>query len=1009
MKKFMAIMLVLLIGLLAGAASATEISLTGPVKYQRTTGGPNIFNDYFSAIASDGKIIIRNGEANGDNRVSSAVVMLNGKQILGPNDFKRQVYDIQIPIALTKNNSLSVDLRSKPDSYLTIQVTQECQVIGLWRRTDAETSKGKEYLPNGQGYRGGFNSGKFTQSRPFTWFISNNIILEDYPASGSTPAEIIHETISASTAKTMTQVRQEDGRARSWARPAYPDGLLGVWQRTESTLQSNGKEYLADGKGYTGTFNGGSFTRGRLFIWFESMNVIIEELTAYASTPAETRHEEIRELTADRMTQLRLEDGRSRNWARPKKSNLSGWWDLYVPAISNKKIDAYYFINNCNSLFGTTLLNKPLAGNINGSDIHLDSGKGEIINGTLSGNTLQVLFYNPEYGMFDASLVQSKFHFTNFYPGEALNTTSPQFSWTADPLAEKYYILVMNDSAESNCNETSSCSHVWSMDGITGTTINFNANGTASQPLIPGNTYRVRVYSRYNNQQGMPVWDNSSTFIDTTMDVAFKVACNAANINGWWSLATPGHDASIHISQTCNTFSFSIIDNTDPRIREGFGTINGSVMKLSWAEPYYNNTNTVTGTVNGNIITWTGVSTQDGSTWAGQLNRPLPACTNASLFGDWIAQWGDRANYFSANGNGTVTDFSAFNMLSPPGAYQVSLDGSFSMFLGSTKGEVFTVTGMFTNSASGMVSVNPPSGPLSGTFNKVKDLSLFQGNYSGTISKSGSTYAISFSVNSSGVISNFSSSIPGGTSASGRALAVGNSAVIMIRTNITTQPYDQIVAWGTLVNGQFTGSFENNSGPSLGTISLNKYLPPSQNFQLVTQHYYLSEYFVAVTYPNTGINSISIAGPNISSWWNSGHIVAALSSRPTIGDKYVINVTYSNSASEIKELLVKGVNDQFAWLTYPENNSTITTTIPTFAWGQTTNAYRYMIGVAELIGTSENFLWWASAPAGTNALAYNSNGSATAPLAAGKTYKVYLHSYDADGNQSTTRSSFTID
>jgi hypothetical protein len=72
------------------------------------------------------------------------------------------------------------------------------------------------------------------------------------------------------------------------------------------------------------------------------------------------------------------------------------------------------------------------------------------------------------------------------------------------------------------------------------------------------------------------------------------------------------------------------------------------------------------------------------------------------------------------------------------------------------------------------------------------------------------------------VISNFTSDIPGVTSASGKAFAVSNNAVMMIRTNVSTG-YSQIHAWGTLGSGQFTGSFENDSGMTTGTITLTKF------------------------------------------------------------------------------------------------------------------------------------------------------------------------------------------
>ncbi len=118
-----------LVSAFASQSYAAEMTVFGPTQYVRTTGAPDIYDDTFSAIPKEGKLIVKNGQSDGDHRVTyaidSAKVMVNGEQIFGPSDFNEQVYYLEAPITLLQDNSLRVELRSDPDSFLTIEVTQE--------------------------------------------------------------------------------------------------------------------------------------------------------------------------------------------------------------------------------------------------------------------------------------------------------------------------------------------------------------------------------------------------------------------------------------------------------------------------------------------------------------------------------------------------------------------------------------------------------------------------------------------------------------------------------------------------------------------------------------------------------------------------------------------------------------------------------------------------------------------------------------------------------------------
>jgi len=63
-----------------GEAQASAL-LFGPKQYVRTTGKPNVYKDTFLAKPGKGWLYILNGDEDGENRVSSAIITLNGKDI----------------------------------------------------------------------------------------------------------------------------------------------------------------------------------------------------------------------------------------------------------------------------------------------------------------------------------------------------------------------------------------------------------------------------------------------------------------------------------------------------------------------------------------------------------------------------------------------------------------------------------------------------------------------------------------------------------------------------------------------------------------------------------------------------------------------------------------------------------------------------------------------------------------------------------------------------------------
>ncbi len=142
MKKTMMITLCILLSLFLGTASAVEVTMFGPNQYLRTTGSPDVYTDTFSGVAGEGTLIVKNGEWDGDRRItdamSSASVVINGEEIFGPNDFNQQVYLLEASINVAEGNSISIELASNPGSYLNIEITQEVPLPTVTISADPE-------------------------------------------------------------------------------------------------------------------------------------------------------------------------------------------------------------------------------------------------------------------------------------------------------------------------------------------------------------------------------------------------------------------------------------------------------------------------------------------------------------------------------------------------------------------------------------------------------------------------------------------------------------------------------------------------------------------------------------------------------------------------------------------------------------------------------------------------------------------------------------------------------
>jgi len=106
-------------------AASSQATVFGPKTYTRTSGRPNSFQENFTAsnISSSFTLIVQNGDG-GENRSRSGRIILNGVEVVGPNDFS-QPDSIRKSVTLLENNTMTVELRSGPGSFITVSIVRD--------------------------------------------------------------------------------------------------------------------------------------------------------------------------------------------------------------------------------------------------------------------------------------------------------------------------------------------------------------------------------------------------------------------------------------------------------------------------------------------------------------------------------------------------------------------------------------------------------------------------------------------------------------------------------------------------------------------------------------------------------------------------------------------------------------------------------------------------------------------------------------------------------------------
>jgi RHS repeat-associated protein len=101
-------------------------TLFGPRTFERRSGAPAVEQVRFvlpAGASAPYRLHVQNGGEGGGARASSAVVRLNGAQVLGPSDLSQDVGALLREVQLAPENVLEVELRSAPGSRVTLHVT----------------------------------------------------------------------------------------------------------------------------------------------------------------------------------------------------------------------------------------------------------------------------------------------------------------------------------------------------------------------------------------------------------------------------------------------------------------------------------------------------------------------------------------------------------------------------------------------------------------------------------------------------------------------------------------------------------------------------------------------------------------------------------------------------------------------------------------------------------------------------------------------------------------------
>lgn len=117
----------LVLALFAPFSHASTVTVFGPETFERGKGKPVTETRSFAVSNPRADALLRIEV----NRVSSAVITINGVQVFGPSDFNQNVTFLESAVALLAENELAVELRGNPGGTLTVEITTSGPPISI--------------------------------------------------------------------------------------------------------------------------------------------------------------------------------------------------------------------------------------------------------------------------------------------------------------------------------------------------------------------------------------------------------------------------------------------------------------------------------------------------------------------------------------------------------------------------------------------------------------------------------------------------------------------------------------------------------------------------------------------------------------------------------------------------------------------------------------------------------------------------------------------------------------
>ena len=119
-------LLALLISLFSSSAHAGTWVPFGPQTYTRDAGAPVTVTNTFSVLNPSTQYtlhVVNGGLGDTSTELASGSVMtINGVQVVGPNNFNKNVVVLDVPVTLQLSNTISVQVKGKPGGVISVQI-----------------------------------------------------------------------------------------------------------------------------------------------------------------------------------------------------------------------------------------------------------------------------------------------------------------------------------------------------------------------------------------------------------------------------------------------------------------------------------------------------------------------------------------------------------------------------------------------------------------------------------------------------------------------------------------------------------------------------------------------------------------------------------------------------------------------------------------------------------------------------------------------------------------------